>query len=118
MTTLADTYPGVQNLHVTTHLQSDSATNALTLLYKIAPGSCSKSFGIHVAELARFPPSVVDMARQKLAYLEAAELEGSENDIDQLEIKTRVDELSGLLDSKAERQILIEKLEELATKLG
>ena len=57
------------------------------------------------------------MARQKLAYLEAAEVEGSENDIDQLEIKTCIGELSGLLDSKAERQMLIEKLEELATKL-
>lgn len=31
----------------------------LTFLYELRPGACDRSFGVHVARLARFPPSVV-----------------------------------------------------------
>lgn len=59
---------GVANYHVSAHI--DSLSHKLTMLYKVEPGSCDQSFGIHVAEFANFPQSVVNLAREKAAELE------------------------------------------------
>lgn len=68
LTALSETEPTVKNLHVSTHIES--ASEGITLLYKVVEGSCNQSFGIHVAELARFPASVVEMSKRKLRELE------------------------------------------------
>ncbi|KAI9175636.1 MSH2 protein [Blastocladiella emersonii ATCC 22665] len=83
LTELATQLPNrVKNLHVTAYTPADGGTAAaaagassaavqdVTLLYKVAPGASDRSFGIHVAELAGFPPSVLALARRKLAELE------------------------------------------------
>ncbi|KAI3978092.1 hypothetical protein MKX01_032469 [Papaver californicum] len=59
---------GVANYHVSAHI--DSASHKLTMLYRVEQGACHQSFGIHVAEFANFPESVVALAREKAAELE------------------------------------------------
>ncbi|MQM09560.1 hypothetical protein Taro_042439, partial [Colocasia esculenta] len=59
---------GVANYHVGAHI--DPSDRKLTMLYKVEPGACDQSFGIHVAEFANFPQSVVALARAKAEELE------------------------------------------------
>ncbi len=72
LTALVDTHPQVQNLHVVAHIGAATAADRreVTLLYKVEPGVCDQSFGIHVAELVRFPRKVINMAKRKADELE------------------------------------------------
>ncbi|KAK2743226.1 MutS-like protein [Myotisia sp. PD_48] len=82
LTALEEKYPkSVNNLHVVAFIGDGSKEHSkeekqkgkkreVTLLYRVEPGVCDQSFGIHVAELVRFPEKVVNMARQKAEELE------------------------------------------------
>jgi DNA mismatch repair protein MSH2 len=76
LTALVEQYPQVKNLHVVAHIGDGSGSGSkdkhreVTLLYKVADGVCDQSFGIHVAELVRFPEKVVNMAKRKADELE------------------------------------------------
>ena len=66
LTELAETLPGVRNLHVSVKESGDQ----ILFLRKVEPGAADKSYGIEVARLAALPMSVIERARQILAHHE------------------------------------------------
>ncbi|TFK39373.1 DNA mismatch repair protein MSH2 [Crucibulum laeve] len=72
LTALDQQLSHVTNLHVVAHVTQGEKTQDrdITLLYKVEPGVTDQSFGIHVAELANFPESVVKLAKRKADELE------------------------------------------------
>jgi len=69
----ADT-TGVQNKHVDVHVEG----NKLKMCYRVKNGACNKSFGIHVARMAKFPQSVIDVAQTQVEELESRGTIGSD----------------------------------------
>lgn len=79
LTELSNKFDKVKNLQVQALI---GETEDLTLVYKVEPGISSKSFGINVAELVKFPEKIVNMAKRK-----ASELQQEENNDDYIKIK-------------------------------
>ncbi len=66
MVELAGSLPRVKNFNVAVHEEAGE----VIFLYKIVPGGVDRSYGIHVAQLAGLPRSVVHRAREVLEDLE------------------------------------------------
>lgn len=69
---LADTYPQVKNYSVAVKEQGDS----IIFLRQIVEGGTDKSYGIHVAELAGLPKTIIRRAKEILGQLEVNHTEG------------------------------------------
>ncbi len=67
LTELADLLPRVRNYQVMVAEQDDQ----VVFLRKLVPGQADRSYGIHVAQMAGMPPSVVRRAQEVLTQLEA-----------------------------------------------
>ncbi len=66
LTVLAETCPGVANVH----LGATEYGNEITFLHSVEEGPASRSYGLQVAQLSGIPPQVLAVARGKLAELE------------------------------------------------
>jgi len=64
---LADILPRVKNFNVAVTEEGDK----VIFLHKIVPGGTDRSYGIHVAQLAGLPKSVIVRAQEVLAELES-----------------------------------------------
>ena len=117
LTALNETYPQVQNLHVVAHIgdsedttmsgnDTGSKRREVTLLYKVVPGISDQSFGIHVAELVRFPQKVVNMAKRKADELE--DFSGKNEDVQVQASKEEVEQGTKML-----KEILIKWKEQV-----
>ncbi|CAI5743463.1 unnamed protein product [Hyaloperonospora brassicae] len=70
LTALEREHPrGFQNKHVT----AVASDRDITMVYQVRDGPCMESFGVHVASMAGFPPSVIQCARRKSQELEGFE---------------------------------------------
>ena len=66
MTTMEKEIANVKNLYVSALAEGDQ----LTMLYKVKEGVIDRSYGIHVAEMLKFPEEVLAEARMLASKLE------------------------------------------------
>ena len=66
LTSLEDKKSCVKNKHVSVH----TTENEITMLYGVADGPCTTSFGCNVAKMAGFPQTVITEAKRKITVLE------------------------------------------------
>jgi DNA mismatch repair protein MutS len=81
LTQLSELLPLVSNYNVAV----SEADNQVVFLHKIISGGADKSYGIHVAQMAGLPSSVIQRARELLIQLEktSREIEHPEIDLTQ-----------------------------------
>lgn len=66
LTQLESSLAQLKNMHVAVHEENEQ----VTFLYQLRHGSMSRSFGIHVAQLAQLPTSLIQRAKTILTSLE------------------------------------------------
>lgn len=67
LTALEKDLKRLKNVHVSATLENGS----ITFLHKVKPGAVDKSYGIHVASLAKLPKSLIERADEILGVYEA-----------------------------------------------
>lgn len=66
LTSLASDLPNLRNVHVS----AIEEQGTITFLHKVKNGAVDKSYGIHVASLAKLPPSLIERANEILSVYE------------------------------------------------
>ena len=66
LTSLENSMNGIKNKHVDVYEEDDK----ITFLYKVKDGKANKSYGIHVASLAKLPEGVIERAKELLKIFE------------------------------------------------
>ena len=88
---------GVANYHVDTKI--DPKSRKLTMLYRVLPGYCDRSFGIDCAEYARFPQGIINKAKEKASELEQF------SDEKVLDVTQMIEPILGGLRTKRKRDV-------------
>ena len=70
LTELAKLLPNVRNYNVA--VTEDTAAGTVVFLHRIIPGGADRSYGIHVAQMAGLPKTVINRAQEILANLESS----------------------------------------------
>ncbi|MFA5939360.1 MAG: DNA mismatch repair protein MutS [Sinimarinibacterium sp.] len=70
LTALADTLPGIANVHLDAAEYAAADGERLVFLHNVKPGPANRSYGLQVAALAGVPAAVIRAARAHLAELE------------------------------------------------
>ena len=97
LTDLSNTLPHLRNVHVSAIEENGN----ITFLHKIKEGSVDKSYGLHVAKLAKLPESLIKRADEILKTYET-------NDK-----KEKVIELSLPLEEEKKESVIEEKIKNL-----
>lgn len=100
LTALSDSLAELVNVHVAT-LEKN---NQVTFLHKIASGPADKSYGIHVAQIAGLPRSLLDRASHLLKTFEAQAIRPNLEKSEESEIVEQVD----LFATTEEHPVLVE----------
>lgn len=69
LTALAELHGELHNVHI----DAVEHDEKIVFLHKVKEGAASRSYGLQVARLAGIPPGVIELAREKLAQMEARE---------------------------------------------
>jgi DNA mismatch repair ATPase MutS len=117
LTSLSHEIPFVTNSHVEAAVED----NHVTLLYQVAPGPCSQSFGIHIAEMTGFPADIIKNAREKAFQFESIDRPHVEREsrdlISKWTIKfDKVQKMAEGIQKKKEVEELIKNLNDMKMK--
>jgi DNA mismatch repair protein MutS len=91
---LTEILPFVSNFNVAV----SEADNQVVFLHKIIPGGADKSYGIHVAQMAGIPNSVIQRARELLIQMEKTSRETKNPEINLPQQKTLFPETNPILE--------------------
>ncbi|WP_051919666.1 DNA mismatch repair protein MutS [Basilea psittacipulmonis] len=104
MTKLSEKYPECHNVHLT----ATESDRGIVFLHEVKDGAANQSYGIHVAQRAGVPESVIRLAKKELQKLEAQVPAHIQLDLfENLTTETEIDPL------QAEKAKRYEKLEQL-----
>lgn len=96
LTDLEDHLEQLKNIHVSAHEQDGE----ITFLHKVKEGSVDKSYGIHVAKLAKLPNSVTKRASEILAVYENKERIRDHNIQQSLPIEDLIEEKKSVVEEE------------------
>ncbi len=82
LTKLDRKFNDIKNVHVSAIEEGDS----ITFLHKVKPGSVDKSYGIHVARLAKMPDELLDRAKDILNEYESQNKKKNESNVVQMQL--------------------------------
>lgn len=80
LTELENRFHGIKNVHVSALEENGN----IIFLHKVKDGAVDKSYGIHVAKLAKMPDEVIDRAKEILKHYEATDNKRAKKDQNQI----------------------------------